>query len=94
MVSALSDTQTTHCAQDVTGALNKGDLMNRHEDDHQLTSADLQQLPLDKPATPGPIFYLRCGGIRLIVDHVPYKLIALIGVTTTGMLGAMPWIAH
>lgn len=45
------------------------------------------------PSTRRPFLEIRCGGVRLVVQHVPYKLITAV-TTVAGAVAGSLWLQH
>jgi hypothetical protein len=65
-----------------------------HVDEHQMTPTSGQHPISDATASTRPIFDLRCGGVRVTVERIPYGLLALISAASTYALGAGNWFVR
>ncbi|MFD5696832.1 hypothetical protein [Streptomyces lasiicapitis] len=60
-------------------------------DKNQVPPTNDQHLISDATAAARPIFDLRCGGVRVTVERIPYGLLALISTASAFAVGTGNW---
>lgn len=60
-------------------------------DERQVTTTNRREPSSDATTPTGPIFDLRCGGVRVTVERIPYGLLALISSASALTLGTGIW---
>lgn len=68
--------------------------MASHVDEHHMTPAGGQHPISDAAVSTRPIFDLRCGGVRVTVERIPYGLLALVSTASAYALGAWNWFVR
>lgn len=68
--------------------------MASHVDEHHVPSINDHHPISEATSSTRPIFDLRCGGIRVTVERIPYGLLTLISTASALVLGVQNWIVQ
>jgi len=63
-------------------------------EEHQVTPTIGQHPNSDVTTSTRPIFDLRCGGVRVTVERIPYRLLALISTASAFTVGTGSWFVR